>query len=157
MSGDFVDSIGLKVYQEIQFISGGRIVNAWPNTEGGSFRDGWPSLDIANHNVFRLDAADNVVWQVRRVESPTHASWEELHELARRRYAEGSRDGAHGPEGYWDPFNRLYMLDCPAVQSGEVKRMIWQPGCTVYINTRMTAYLLDVETGIATCTGDQLK
>jgi hypothetical protein len=60
-------------------------------------------------------------------------------------------------EGYFDPFNRLYMLDCPTAQTGEARSRVWQPGCKVYLDTRWWVYLLDIDTGIATCTGDQVK
>jgi len=105
-------------------------------------------LATANHNVFRLDAAGKVVWQVRR-DDKGHMNWDYLNREAR---AEDP-----GCEGYFDPFNQLYLLDCSAPEAAEGESCFWQPGCRVYLNTRWWAYLLDIDTGIATCTGEQLK
>ena len=34
---------------------------------------------------------------------------------------------------------------------------VWRSGCVIYLLTQRWSYVLDPETGVATCTGDQLK
>lgn len=108
--------------------------------------DIWPDLYTANHNVFRLDAAGNVVWQVRR-DDKGHMNWDYLNAEAK----------AENPaaEGYFDPFWSLGMDESGA--RGAQPAGVFRPGCKVYLTTRWWAYELDVETGVATCTGDQIK
>lgn len=132
-------------FQVIQLPDAHRIIRL-QNVYGSG--DVWPSLALANHNVFRLDAEGKVVWQVHRDERG-HVNWEVRHAHA--------KEENPAAEGYFDPFSRLYMLDCPAAQSGENRSTIWQSGCKVYLVTRWWEYLLDLDTGIATCTGDQVK
>lgn len=140
MKGDLVGDFGLVVYQEIHLGSSHRVVLTEPEIKH------WPSLELANHNVFRLNADNQVVWQVRRVENPTHASWEELHAMAK------AKDPSC--EGYFDPFFGMSMGD----EQGKYDPSdICRPGCRIYLQTRWWAYSLDPETGIATCTGDQIK
>jgi len=112
-------------------------------------------LELANHNVFRLNAKNEVIWQVRRVELPSTTSWEVMHERARKRHAEGSPDGAYTEQGYLDPFTSLGMDEHGAVETEP--EGVWRPGCVVYLLTRWWSYVLDPETGVATCTGDQVK
>jgi len=142
MKGEALEALRVQIYREILLYPDARIVLVEPSC------DEWPSLTLANHNVFRLDAEGQVVWQVRR-EDMGHMNWDYLNKEAK----------AEDPdiEGYFDPFNRLYMLDCPTMQTGEARSRVWQPGCKVYLNTRWWAYLLDIDTGIATCTGEQVK
>ena len=130
-------------FQAIKLPDGHQIIRL-QNVYGSG--DVWPSLTLANHNVFRLNADNQVVWQVRRVENPTHASWEELHVMAK------AKDPSC--EGYFDPFWGMSMGD---EQGKYDPGDIYRPGCRIYLQTRWWAYSLDPETGIATCTGDQVK
>lgn len=148
MKGEVLNALQTQIYREVLLEGGNRVVLVEPAGEH------WPSLSLANHNVFRLDAQNEVVWQVRRDERG-HVNWEVRHAHAKRKHAEGSPDGAYGPEGYWDPFRSLGMDERQAL-SPEPKS-IYRPGCVVYLVTRWWEYVLDVETGIATCTGDQVK
>ena len=149
MKGEALANLRAQIYREMLLQGDGRVVLVEP------VENQWSSLTLANHNVFRLNAAGKVVWQVQRAENPTHASWDTLHELARRRHAEGSLDGDYSAEGFWDPFQHL-GLDETRAQSSEPKG-VYRPGCVIYLLTRWWAYVLDVETGVATCTGEQVK
>lgn len=140
-------------FQPISIAQGGerliRLQNIW-----GSGNT-WPSLDLANHNLFRLDVNNRVVWQVRRVENSTHANWEILHELAKRKHAEGAFEGYYTADGYMDPFFNMGLDESGALDAEPAGT--YRPGCKVYLTTHWWSYELDVETGIATCTGNQVK
>lgn len=140
MNGEIITSIDIKVYQEVIFPDGGRIILANP-----AF--GWldKKLDASNHNVFRLNTDNQVVWQVRREESGC-VDWESRHRHAK----------AKDPtcEGYFDPFWGMSMGDELGKYDPSNR---YRPGCEIYLQTRWWAYHLDPETGIATCTGDQIK
>lgn len=146
MTGHVIGANGLKTGIEILLMNGDRVVTAWPNVPGGTFRDDWPDLHTANHNVFRLDAAGNVVWQVTREEGP-HVDW-----AARHAHAKAEDPAA---EGYFDPFWSLGLDERGALSTEPAG--IFRPGCKVYLTTRWWSYELDVETGVATCTGNQVK
>lgn len=149
----FVD---LQVYQSIRCFDRSRIVNLHPySTPDHPHGKDWSSLNLANHNIFRLDANQRVVWQIRRLENPTHANWEILHELAKRKHAEGAFESYYTADGYMDPFFNMTLDERGALAPESVG--IYRPGCKVYLTTRDWLYELDVETGIATCTGDQVK
>ncbi|QHE87463.1 hypothetical protein [Hydrogenophaga sp. BPS33] len=115
----------------------------------------WSDIELANHNVFRLNAKNEVVWQVRRVENPGSPSWPDKHAMARQWHQQGLIDGAYTEDGYLDPFTRLAMDERAATDAEP--QGIWRPGCVVYLLTRWWSYVLDPQTGIATCTGDQMK
>lgn len=57
--------------------------------------------------------------------------------------------------GYLDPFTSLGMDERGAIEAQP--QGVWRPGCVVYLLTRSWSYVLDPETGVATCTGDQVK
>ena len=120
------------------------------------------SLENTNHNVFRLDKDNNVVWQVRRVENPTHASWEELHRMA--------KEEDPNCEGYYDPFTNMgdkFFVRGPIIKWVEAGNLLQRQddeyfdtyalGRLLYLRTHWWGYDLDPETGIATCTGEQQK
>ncbi len=140
MNGEIITSVDIKVYQEVCLPDGGRIILANP-----AF--GWldKNLDASNHNVFRLDVNNQVVWQVRRVEDG-YVNWESRHKHA--------KEEDPSCEGYFDPFWGMSMGD---EQGKYDPGDIYRPGCRIYLQTRWWAYSLDPETGIATCTGDQVK
>ena len=136
----------IHVSDEIPLSDGGRLVEIWPRTGGRTFKEGWPSVYSANHNVLRLDAAGNVIWQIKR-DDKGHINWDYLNAEAK---AEDPQT-----EGYFDPFWNMALDErhAPAPQPAGVYR----PGCKVYLTTRWWGYELDVETGVATCTGEQIK
>jgi hypothetical protein len=141
MNGEIIKSVQIKVYSDIWLREGGRVVLANPAY-------GWIDKDLggANHNVFRLNARNEVVWQVRRVEDG-YVNWE-----ARNRHAKEDDPSA---EGYLDPFWTLGLDETAALDPQP--QGIYRPGCAIYLTTRWWAYKLDPETGIATCTGEQIK
>lgn len=149
MKGELLRNLQAQVYREIFLQCNDRIVLVEPAD------DHWPNLDLANHNIFRLDVNNRVVWQVRRVENPTHASWEVLHELAKRKHTEGALDGYYTADGFRDPFFNMGMDESGALSPEPTG--ICRPGCKVYLSTHWWSYELDVETGIPTCTGNQMK
>lgn len=140
MNGEIITSVDIKVYQEVCLPDGGRIILANP-----AF--GWldKNLDASNHNVFRLDVNNQVVWQVRRVEDG-YVNWESRHKHA--------KEEDPSCEGYFDPFWGMGLYD----ENGQHDESnIYRLGCEIHMHTRWWAYSLDPETGIATCTGDQVK
>lgn len=140
MKGEIVRHLGFKIWHEVVMPDGGRIVDAWPLDETN-----WPSLELANHNVFRLDADRQVVWQVRRVEDG-YVDWESRHRHAK------AKDPSC--EGYFDPFWGMSMGDEHGKYDPSNR---YRPGCEIYLQTQWWSYHLDPETGIATCTGVQIK
>lgn len=129
-------------FQAIQLPDGHRVIRL-QNVYGSG--DVWPSLAVANHNVFRLDADNQVVWQVRRVEDG-YVDWESRHRHAK------AKDPSC--EGYFDPFWGMSMGDEHG-KYGPSNR--YRPGCEIYLQTQWWAYHLDPETGITTCTGVKIK
>ena len=111
-----------------------------------------------NHNVFRLNANNEVVWQVRREESE-YVNWESRNQHA--------KEADPTSEGYMDPFAGMstgFFERRPTGLTGPFQPKIetvyfdeWAPGRLVRLNTSWWGYDLDPETGIATCTGDQVK
>ena len=56
MIGEIIDHLGIQIYHEIGMPDGSVIVHADPK------EDHWRSVELANHNVFRLDAHNQVIW-----------------------------------------------------------------------------------------------
>ena len=110
---------------------------------------GEPDLSIydGNHNVFRLDKNNKIVWQITRIDNPS-INWELKHQCARE----------EGQPGCIEPFIRFYVtysdgMSKTDLQTGIAPDVIdWQPGCKVEmsnlgIGTRW--YALDIDTGVA--------
>ena len=158
MIGEIIDHLGIQIYCEIGMPDGGVIVHADPK------EDHWRSVELANHNVFRLDAHNQVIWQVRREETG-YVNWE-----ARHRHA---KEDDPNCEGYYDPFThmgtaffeRRPLPDKPSSYSRlecnpkfeEIGFDTYAPGRLLWLTTRSWVYDLDPATGIATCTGEQFK
>jgi hypothetical protein len=152
MIGDVVQDLQIQIYREVSMPNGDRIVQAEP------ILDHWASMDLANHNIFCLDAHNAVVWRVRRVEDQ-YVNWEVRHQHA--------RDKDPGCEGYFDPFynmssrffERLLLPDKGPFHPTE--QLVWfddyAPGRLLSIITHWWAYDLDPVTGVAVCTGEQVK
>ena len=149
MTAEVISLLNIEVGDAIALPLGDRLVRAATWTRATK------ELELANHNVFRLNAKNEVVWQVRRVENPTHMPWDQLHEMAKRLKREGRIDGAYTEQGYLDPFTSLGMDEREAMEPEP--KGVWRIGCVVYLLTRRWSYVLDPETGVATCTGDQMK
>ena len=107
----------------------------------------YTSLYDVNHNVFRLDKHQNIIWQVRRDDSNHPPDWWNiLHRQAR----EDGLDGAREPftelrleyddgSTSWDKQTYQWRNPCE-----------WKPGCQIWLaGSAYQTYILDPETGIA--------
>ena len=159
MNGEIISEIDVKIYQDIAMLDGGRIILGNPGY-------GWLDVDLnaSNHNVFRLDAHNQVIWQVQREETG-YVNWE-----ARHRHA---KEDDPNCEGYFDPFtdmgNKFFERYAIPMKPSSYSRLecnptvgkkyfdTYVPGSLLGLHTHRWAYDLDPETGIATCTGEQLK
>ncbi len=102
----------------------------------------------ANHNVYRLNPAGEVVWQVRRDDSIRGPGWwDKLHRMAR----EQGLDGERGPFTYFVleyPDGRRKTSD---EQGDGCDVALWESGCIIWLyGSLYNDYVLDPETGIAT-------
>lgn len=106
------------------------------------------SLHDINHNVYRLNAQGEIVWQVQRDDSNHPPDWwDVLHRVAREEGYDGARE----------PFMRIwvqnpdgtYQSDTDGHRPPEIQH--WTPGCTLHLDgSAYQHYLLDPDTGIAT-------
>ena len=160
MNGEIISEIDVKIYQDIAMPDGGRIILGNPGY-------GWLDVDLnaSNHNVFRLDAHNQVIWQVQRVETIGQMNWE----VANRQ----AKEADPNCEGYFDPFtdmgNKFFERYAIPIKPSSYSRLecnptvgkkyfdTYVPGSLLGLHTHRWAYDLDPETGIATCTGEQLK
>lgn len=149
MRGEILVNLNLQISHEIGISPGHRIVSVHP------VRPRWESIELANHNVFRLNALNEVIWQVRRVENPTQMPWDELHERAKAKHALGDSDGSSTSMGYLDPFTSLGLDERHTIEPGP--EGVWQPGSVIHLLTRRWTYVLDPVAGLAVCTGEQAK
>lgn len=105
------------------------------------------SLHDINHNIFRLNAAGEVVWQVRRDDSNHPADWwDNLHAHARER----GEDGAREPFMYmWLTYpDGTYNKDPKTGMPPDIQT--WVPGSKITLDgSAYQTYILDPETGIA--------
>jgi len=158
MKWEIIETLNLQVAHEIAMPDGGRIIRAaiWTGAT--------KNLHTANHNVFRLDAHNQVIWQVTREETG-YVNWESRHRHA--------KEDDPNCEGYYDPFTHLgtafferhplpekpssySRLECnPTFE--EIGFDTYAPGRLLWLTTRRWVYDLDPATGIATCTGEQFK
>lgn len=155
MKGEIIPHINAQIYKEVNMPGGDRIIFVEP------ILDYWPSVDLANHNVFLLDQDNKVVWQVRR-EDKGYVNFEFL-------YARIKRPDLKKEE-FFDPFTwmSLHFAEqiAPPQIDAEGKLLCpleynyfddYIPGRLILLTTRCWGYELDPETGIATCTGEQQK
>lgn len=149
MRGEVIAGPNVQISKEVLLPNCQRLVSVNP------IQPRWEDIELANHNVFRLNAKNEVVWQVRRVENPGSPNWPDKHEMAKQWNREGLIDGAYTDQGLLDPFTSLGMEERDAIEPEP--KGVWRPGCVVYLLTRRWSYVLDPETGVATCTGDQVK
>lgn len=103
-----------------------------------------------NHNLFRLDQAGNVIWQVRRDEGEAFANWARM-----REQAEATNDddiGTRSPFLYlWLQYaNGTTNYDYEAHEYPEHAQ--WVDGAKIWCSTLdARRYVLDPETGVAIC------
>ncbi len=115
-------------------------------------------LKVTNHNVFRLDRENKVIWQVQRNENK-FVNWE-----SRNFHAKEDNPQC---EGYLDPFIAMsekffYRKQLPDKgpfhpNFEEAQFSEYKYGRLLWLITRWWAYDLDPETGVATCTGEQVR
>ena len=159
MKWEIIETLNLQVAHEIAMPDSGRIIRAaiWTGAT--------KNLQTANHNVFRLDAHNQVIWQVQRVETIGQMNWE----VANRQ----AKEADPNCEGYFDPFtdmgNKFFERYAIPIKPSSYSRLecnptvgkkyfdTYMPGSLLGLRTHWWAYDLDPETGIATCTGEQLK
>lgn len=105
------------------------------------------SLYDENHNIFRLDKRNKLVWQVKRDDTVRGPGWwDSLHQHARER----GQDGAREPFMY-------FVLKYPDGSSNIDPKTgdppdvaTWTPDCTIWLQgSAYQQYILDPETGIA--------
>ncbi|MDR0780236.1 MAG: hypothetical protein LBF16_06025, partial [Pseudomonadales bacterium] len=105
------------------------------------------NLFDSNHNVFRVNSQNKIIWQVRRDDSIMPPDWwDTMHAIARK----------NGHDGERAPF--MYItLEYPdgtnnrADQSGSPPdEAIWTHDCTIWLSGSLSRdYILDPDTGIA--------
>jgi len=103
------------------------------------------TLQVANHNIFRLDKNCQVVWQVTRNEHGK-LDWDAMHRHAHEKGFDGCRE----------PFGD-FVLKYPDgrtnidPQTGSPpESAIWELGCIVCVRSFSSqSYELDIETGVA--------
>ncbi len=143
-----------RMFDEVKMPDGGRIIRLY------LWDDNDPELplEIENHNIFRLDSNNEVIWQVKRVEEK-YVNWEN-----RNRHAKEENPAC---EGYLDPFMRMgekffehrrLPYKGPFHPTSEkITFDTYAPGRLLGTATSWWTYEIDPETGVATCTGGQVK
>jgi hypothetical protein len=131
------------IWKTLQLSGGDKIIVSARYADDGSSL----SLPDINHNVYRLNPAGEVVWQVRRDDSNRPPDWwEQLHRLAR----EQGQDGAREPFMYI----QLEKPDGTRITSdrnGDGTNVeMWSPGSVIWlVGSAYQEYILDPDTGIA--------
>ena len=141
----------LGIVQEI-LLEGGSIVFLASGLSSGEEM----SLYDANHNIFRLDKDNNVVWQVKR-DDRGRINWDYL----MKEVAKGDKGDpeiirrARKPFTYLSPtfvrmgrFNDSNDIEIPPLLEND-ESPIWQPGFVIIASAGGEHYELDVETGQA--------
>ncbi len=119
-------------HRQLDMPDGGRIVCFYYRNECGKV-----SLHDINHNIFRLNAQGEVVWQVRREEKDELT----LEQVNKNWQAIG--------QGEWrEPFMGFGLVHSDGrTESGD--SLVWQPGCVVKVVSSIGHdYELDVEQGL---------
>jgi hypothetical protein len=130
------------IWKTLQLSGGDKIIASARYADDGSSL----SLPDINHNVYRLNPAGEVVWQVRRDDSIMPPDWwENMHRIAREQGQDGKRK----------PFTYLVLeyQDGSRVTSDEqgdgTDIALWEPGSIIHLYGSGNDYVLDPETGIA--------
>lgn len=143
-----------RLFDQLPMPDGGRIIQLirWDTTDPDL------PLQVANHNVFRLDREGKVIWQVRR-EERGFVNWEACHQQA--------KEADPNCEGHQDPFTNMseyFFVRRPLPYKGpfhpkleQINFTEYAPGRLVRLNTHWWGYDLNPETGVATCTGEQVR
>ncbi len=143
-----------RMFDQIRMPDGGRIVCLY------RWNDDDPDLPLQteNHNIFRLDSKNKIIWQLTRVEDG-YVNWE-----SRNRHA---KEDDPNCEGYLDPFLSMgtqFFEQHPLPDKGPFHPKFeillfgeYKPGRLLGASTNRWGYDIDPETGVATCTGEQQK
>lgn len=131
-----------RIWKRVHLLRGDQLVLASVYQDGSRM-----SLHDENHNVYRLNAQGDIVWQVQRDDSNHPPGWwDELHRQAR----------AEGLDGAREPFMRIWVEDVDGTfqkdLDGRVPALVqhWTPRCTLHLDgSAYQHYILDPDTGIA--------
>ncbi len=153
MIGEKFPRLSIEVWREITMPDGGSIVLADP------IGDKWQSVNLENNNVFRFDRNKNLIWQVSRNENG-FINWN----------ARNKSPIVVNPifiNGYRDPFANIgkqFFVRRPVDESRPYFEKFtfelfetYAPGRILGLSTYEFEYDLNPETGVATCTGRQVK
>jgi hypothetical protein len=131
----------LKIWKTLHLPSNDQVALVSSYADGESL-----SLQDINHNIFRLNAQGEVVWQIKRDDTGKFINWESLHQHAR----EQGEDGAREPFmefilKYPDGSDNINPTNgCPPDEA------TWTPDCTIWLRgSAYQQYILDPETGVA--------
>jgi hypothetical protein len=136
--------------KQINLPDGGKIVCFYFRNSCGQV-----SHHDVNHNIYRLNAAGEVLWQVQRDDSNHPPGWWELlNQHARERGQDGARE--RGQDGAREPFT-YFMLKYPDGQTNCTQETgdppnvaVWTPDCTIILlGSAYQRYILDPDSGIA--------
>lgn len=116
------------------------------------------SLYDMNHNVFRLGKNNEIIWQVHRDERGC-VNWESCNKHAKLENpeSEGCKDPFYGMSDKF--FEERPQLN-KKILAPDVEQVwfdTYAPGRLLYLETGWYGYHLDPETGIAVCTGRQVR
>ncbi len=153
MIGDKIPELSIEIYREMPMPDGGSIVLADPIGEK------WESIDLQNHNVFRLDKDKKLIWRISRNENG-YINWE----------ARNKNPTLFNPffsDGYQDRFVNFgrkflvrHQIENPRPFHPKFTYEVFDSyalGRILWLSTCKYEYELDPETGIATCTGMPMK
>jgi hypothetical protein len=115
-------------------------------------------LEIENHNIFRLNSENKIIWRIKRVEGG-YVNWE-----SRNKHAKESNPNC---DGYLDPFLSIgshYFERRPLPDKGPFHPKFeiipfddYKSGRLLGAATNWWGYDINPDTGIATCNGRQMK
>ena len=134
------------IWKKVELQDGGCLALASNNSDGTPL-----SVHDINHNIFRLDKDDNVIWQIQRDENGI-LNWESLHRHAREQGQDGAR---------W-PFEMLSIVYADGThnhspQTGNPPPVdTWVPNCRILSTSAQGyGYEIDIERGVARNTADR--
>jgi len=115
------------------------------------------SIYDVNHNVFRLTAYNQIIWQVQRDDSNHPPGWwDTLNHHARQDGLDGARcpftDIALKYPSGEKPINTkpANLIDEHEEESDDENELFWTPGCYIWLEgSAHQQYILDPNTGIA--------
>jgi hypothetical protein len=143
-----------RLFREILMPDGGKIILLihWDDAD--------PDLpfQVKNHNVFRVDSNGDIIWQVERKESD-FVNWESRNSHAKKEdpCSEGYIDSFIAMSENFFERRQIELNQKCYPKFEEFQFSEYKPGRLLWLTTRWWAYDLDPESGIATCTGEQIR